>query len=133
QLPQPQTEEGHQHIAGKYPSPLMGFGLLVQPAFQHHVLAHHGHAHQPAQYQPDLNAGGQRVAEHGGGDHSGAGDEGANVPDPGNQPVPDRGAHDQPNVIGGHQDTDPDFAHIGGGQAKSEVGTEQPAAEQHEE
>src|SRR5690606_42060238 len=60
QLAEPQTEEGHQHVTGIYPTALMGFRLLVQPAFPHHVLAHHRHTDQPAQHQPQLHTVSQR-------------------------------------------------------------------------
>ncbi|MNJ53300.1 hypothetical protein D3C77_486840 [compost metagenome] len=89
----------------------MVFGLLVEPAFHHHIQAHHAQADQQPQYQPDGQPVDQAMAEHRRAHPAGAGRIGADVPDPGNQVVADLAAQHQPQVIGRHQRAHPQAIH----------------------
>ncbi|MNP20310.1 hypothetical protein D3C76_1128760 [compost metagenome] len=52
QLPQHQPQVGGDHIAAEHRATLLGLGLLVEPAFDDHVLTHHSQANDDPQEQP---------------------------------------------------------------------------------
>lgn len=130
-LTQCQSQEGHDHVAGKYHSPLMGLGLLVQPAFKHHVLTHHRHAHQHAKYQPDFYADGKRVANYGSCHHSCTGDKCTDVPHPGYQSVPYPSAHHQTDVVARREHANPHLPLPFPRQAEPDIGAQETASDEH--
>ena len=111
----------------------MGLGLLVEPTLEHHVLAHHRHADNDPQHKPDLHVVRHGVPKDRSGHHAGAGHKRADMSHLGYQPVPDRGAAHQTDVITGHQQTDPYLVDALGRQAQAEVGTQQATANQHQQ
>ncbi|MNV62782.1 hypothetical protein D3C71_1553430 [compost metagenome] len=52
QLPQYQAQVGSDHVAAEHQSALLGIRLLVEPAFDDHVLAHHAETDDHPQEQP---------------------------------------------------------------------------------
>ncbi|MNM88297.1 hypothetical protein D3C81_1005070 [compost metagenome] len=131
QLAEHQAEVGRHHVAGEHRAALAGVRLLVEPALDDHVLAHHPQADQHAQQQPHRQPGDQADTQHRCGDHAAAGDVGADVPDPGDQPVADLAAEHQAAVVGRHHAADPQSVDLALGEEQSQVGTEQTGAGQH--
>ena len=53
QLPEHQAQIRGNHIQAEHHAALLGVGLLVKPAFDDHVLAHHAQTHDNPEQQPD--------------------------------------------------------------------------------
>ena len=132
QLAKDQSQIGGRHVATEHQAPLLGFGLLVEPTLDDHVLAHHAQAHQHAQEQPERQPLHQSVAEHRCGNHPRAGHVGTDVPYPTDQPMPQLATQHQAEIVGRHQCSDPQTIH-GIGQTQGQIGTEQTGTEQHQQ
>ncbi|MNZ76856.1 hypothetical protein D3C78_953780 [compost metagenome] len=124
QLTQHQAQVGGDHIAAEHHAALLGVSLLVQPALDDHVLAHHAQPHDHPQHQPGREPVDQPVTEHRRADDPRTGRISPDMPDPGNQPVTDFSAQHQAEIVGGHQCTNPQTVDMVRGEAQRQVGTE---------
>ena len=131
QLPQHQAKVGRNHIAAEHYATLLGIRLLVKPAFDDHVLAHHPQAHDDPQHDPGRQPVDQAMAQHRRADDPGTGGIRTDMPDPGDQAVADLAAQYQAGIVGRHQRTDPQAVDVVGRQAQGQVRTEQAGADQH--
>ncbi len=131
QLTQHQAQVGRDHVPTEYRAPVLHVRLLVEPAFDDHVLTHHAQAHDHPQPDPGRQPVGQAMPKHGGADDPGAGGIGAYMPYSADEPVADLAAHGKAEVVGRHQGTDPQAIDVVGSQAQRQVGTEQARADQH--
>jgi len=52
QLPQHQAQVRSDHVTAEHHAALIGIGLLIEPALDDHVLAHHAQTHYDPQEQP---------------------------------------------------------------------------------
>ncbi len=107
QLPQHQAQVGSDHITAEHDATLLGFRLLIQPALDDHVLAHHAQAHDHPQEQPGGQPIDQPMTQHRRTDDPGTGGISADMPDPRNQPMADFASQHQAEVVGSHQRTHP--------------------------
>ncbi|MNZ92837.1 hypothetical protein D3C78_1118780 [compost metagenome] len=131
QLAQHQPQVRGDHIAAEHHATLLGIGLLVEPALDDHVLAHHPEADNHPQHDPGRQPVHQAMAQHCRPDNPGAGRIGADVADTSDQPVADLATQHQAEIVGGHQRTDPEAVHMVGGQAQGQVSTQEARADQH--
>ncbi|MNX88654.1 hypothetical protein D3C86_1206320 [compost metagenome] len=131
QLPHHQAQVRGDHVTAEYQPALIGIGLFIEPALDHHVLAHHAEADDHPQEQPGRQPIGQAMTQHRRADNPGTGRVGPDMPDPGNQPVTDLAPQHQAEVVGGHQSTDPQAVDMVGRQAQAQVSTQQARADQH--
>ena len=107
QLPEHQPQVRGDHVQAEHHAALFGVGLLVKPALDDHVLAHHAKADDQTQQQPDRQPVGQPVTQHRRADDPGASGVRPDMPHAGNQPVPKLAAQHQAKIVGRHQGTDP--------------------------
>jgi len=131
QLAKHQAKVGRNHVATEHRPSVLGLGLLIEPAFDDHVLAHHPQADDHPQPDPHRQPAGHAMPQHGRADDASARGVGPDVPYPADQAVADLAAHGQAEVVGGHQGTDPQAVDMIGRQAQRQVGTEQARADQH--
>ncbi|MNL53490.1 hypothetical protein D3C87_1767410 [compost metagenome] len=123
QLTQHQAQVGSDHVTAEHQTALLGLGLLVEPAFDDHVLAHHAKADDDPQKQPRGQPVHQAMAKHRRTDDPGTRRIGSNMPDPGNQPMADLATQHQAEIVGCHQRTDPQAVDVIGRQAQGQVST----------
>ncbi|MNI05392.1 hypothetical protein D3C73_583430 [compost metagenome] len=131
QLPQHQPQVRSDHVAAEDHAALIGIGLFIEPALDHHVLAHHAEADDHPQKQPGRQPVHQAMAEHRRANDPGTRRIGPDMPDPGNQPVTDLAPQHQAEIVGSHQRTDPQTVDMVGSQAQRQVSTQQARADQH--
>ena len=131
QLAQHQPKVGRNHVAAEHYTALLGIRLLVEPTLDDHVLAHHPQAHDHPQHNPGWQPINQTVTQHCCADDPRAGGVGTNMPDPGNQAVPELAAQHQAKIVGSHQCTHPQAVDIVCCQAQSQISTKQAGADQH--
>ena len=126
-----QTQVGSDHVQTEHHPTLLGISLLVEPAFDDHVLAHHAQTDDHPQQQPYRQPVRQAVAQYCCPDDTGAGGIGPDMTDTGNQPVTDLAAQHQTKIVGRHQCADPQAVDIVGSQAQGKIGAQKPRADQH--
>ena len=131
QLAKHQPQIRGNHVTAEHRAPVFHIGLLVEPALDDHVLAHHPQADDHAQPYPGRQPAGQAMTEHRGADDTGTGGIGAYVPYPPDQPVANLATNRQAKVVGRHQRTHPQAVDMVGRQAQGQVGAEQARADQH--
>ena len=133
QLAQHRTKTRKHHIEGKYTAALVVFSLLVQPAFKHHELGHHGYARDETQPQPDPQIIDERQRQNGDGYDGSRCCVGPYMAHLNNDLVPQTGTEHQTQVINGNEATHPDFRHRVGGKTQRHVGVEQTRTHQQQQ
>ncbi|MNT27022.1 hypothetical protein D3C72_1626310 [compost metagenome] len=121
QLAEDQAQVRSDHVAAEHQATLIGVRLFVEPALDHHVLAHHAQTDDGPQHQPRRQPIDQTVAKHRRPDDPGTGRISTDVPDPGNQSVTDLAAQHQTEIVGRHQRADPEAVDIVSGQTQCQI------------
>ena len=132
-LPDHQTQAGHDHIEGKNTAALLLICLIIEPAFQHHVLRDHRRAGQKPQEHPDRQQGGNRLGQNQHRHHGGGNRIRPDMPYLLHQLMTKPRAQYLTRIKRSNQQTDPDLADPLLRQVQGNKGVIQPRTHRHQQ